>query len=162
MAILLTVMSLVLTALLFRYLEEHPEKENWFLCGALVLSVAGLIYITFKPYPMDSNAEGKLIVDPQKMMNDGYGDIGKMIGFILARFVEKNWIRFKPLKKSVLNIGICLLGLIPMVLLKKFVNPLIVAWLGSHWGKLVFSVIYVCYYLALFPIVLKMIDRKQR
>ena len=39
---------------------------------------------------MEMNEEGKLIVDPQKMMNDGYGDIGKVIGFIIARFVEKN------------------------------------------------------------------------
>ena len=39
-------------------------------------------------------------MDPQKMMNDGYGDIGKMMGFIIARFVEKTWIRFKSLRKG--------------------------------------------------------------
>ena len=38
---------------------------------------------------MDLNAEEKLIVDPQKMMNDGYGDLGKMMGFIIARYVER-------------------------------------------------------------------------
>ena len=58
------------------------------------------MYITVKPYPMTLNAEGKLLVDPQKMMNDGYGDIGKMMGFIIARFVEKTWIRFKSLRKG--------------------------------------------------------------
>ena len=111
---------------------------------------------------MDLNAEGKLIVDPQKMMNDGYGDIGKVMGFVLARYIEKKWIRFEPLKKSWMNVALCLVGLIPMPLLKQFVNPLIVGWLGSHWGKLLFSVLYAFYYIAFFPLVLKFIGRREQ
>ena len=121
-----------------------------------------IIYITFKPYPMDLNAEGKLIVDPQKMMNDGYGDLGKVIGFIIARWVEKKWIRFRPLRGGWRGAVVCLLGLIPMVLLKQYLSPVIRSWLGSHWGKLVFSVIYAFYYIALFPLLLKLIGSKTR
>ena len=110
---------------------------------------------------MDMNAEGKLIVDPQKMMNDGYGDLGKMIGFVIARFVEKRWIRFQPLKKDWKSALLCLAGLVPMILLKQYLSPLMQEWLGSHWGKLVFSVIYVGYPIALFPLVLKWIGKAQ-
>ncbi|MBR1708639.1 MAG: phosphatase PAP2 family protein [Clostridia bacterium] len=155
-AITLSVLSLIVTAKLFQYLDEHPEKEDWFLLGGFILCWAGILYITVKRYPMDINAEGKLLVDPQKMMNDGYGDIGKVIGFIIARFVEKKWIRFKPLKSGWKSVVICLLGLIPMVLLKTYLRPVMTAWLGSHWGKLAFSVIYAFYYIALFPLVLKL------
>ena len=48
----------------------------------------------------------------------------------------------------------------PMVLLKKFVSPMIVQWLGSHWGKLCFSILYVCYYITLFPLILKLVGGK--
>ncbi len=100
-------------------------------------------------------------MDPQKMMNDGYGDLGKMMGFLVARYVEKTWIRFKPLKKSWKSVVICLIGLALMIPLKKNVSPIIVGWLGSHWGKLLFSMIYVFYYIALFPLILKLIGKQE-
>ena len=90
-----SVLSLFFTAKLFRYLDAHPEKENRLLLAGFVFCCLALVYITLKPYPMDYTAGGKLLVDPQKMMNDGYGDTGKMMGFIIARFVEKTWIRFE-------------------------------------------------------------------
>jgi len=161
-ALLLTVLSLFVTAKLFQYLEKNPDKEDWILLGTFLVCWLGILYITLKPYPMDLSAEGKLIVDPQKMMNDGYGDIGKVMGFVLARYIEKKWIRFEPLKNSWTNVALCLVGLIPMPLLKQFVNPLIVGWLGSHWGKLLFSVIYAFYYIAFFPLILKFIGKREQ
>ena len=158
--ITISVLSLILAAKLFQYLDRHPDRENWFLLGGFLLCWAGILYITVKSYPMELNAEGKLIVDPQKMMNDGYGDIGKVIGFIIARYVEKKWIRFEPIKNGWKGTLLCLLGLIPLVLLKKLLSPVITGWLGSHWGKLVFSILYAFYYIALFPLVLKLCGKK--
>jgi hypothetical protein len=156
-AISISVLSLIMAAELFKYLALHPEKEDLFLLGGLVFCCAALVYITFKPYPMTLNAEGKLIVDPQKMMNDGYGDLGKMMGFLIARYVEKTWIRFKPLRNGWKSVVICVIGLAVMVPLKKQVNPMIVQQLGSHWGKLLFNILYASYYIALFPLILKFI-----
>lgn len=158
--ITISVLSLILAAKLFQYLDRHPDREDWFLLGGFLLCWAGILYITVKSYPMELNAEGKLIVDPQKMMNDGYGDIGKVIGFIIARYVEKKWIRFEPIKNGWKGTLLCLLGLIPLVLLKKLLSPVITGWLGSHWGKLVFSILYAFYYIALFPLVLKLCGKK--
>ena len=158
-AICVSVLCLILTSKLFTYLEAHPEKENTLLLGGFIFCWAAIAYITLKPYPMDLNAEGKLIVDPQKMMNDGYGDLGKMMGFIIARYIEKTWIQFKPLKRDWRSALVCAVGLVLMVLLKQYISPVLVGWLGSHWGKLLFSVIYTGYYIALFPLVLKLLGR---
>jgi len=156
-----SVLGVIFAWKLFEYLDRHPEKEDLFLLIGFILCWLGIAYITFKRYPMDYNAEGKLIVDPQKMMNDGYGDIGKVMGFIVARFVEKRWINFKPLKQGVKNVVICLVGLVLMVLLKQYLSPLMKEWFGSHWGKLLFSVIYTFYYIALFPLVLKLVGKSE-
>ena len=133
-ALLITVLSLFLTARLFAWLEVNPEKENLLLLGGFIFCCLSLLYITVKPYPMTLNAEGKLLVDPQKMMNDGYGDIGKMM-------------------------GICLIGRIPVVLMKDHFRPVLVSAFGSHWGKLFFSIIYAFYYIAFFPMILKLTGR---
>ena len=157
---LLSLLSLYGTSKLFAYLDEHPEKENMLLLAGLLFCCVALFYITVKSYPMDYDAEGNLLVDPQKMMNDGYGDIGKMIGFVIARFVEKTWIRFEPLGNSMGGILICLAALIPMVLMKDYVRPVLVEMFGSHWGKLFFSIVYTFYYIALIPFVLKRMGRQ--
>lgn len=155
----ISVFALIVTTKLFEYLDSHPEKEDWFLLGAFLLCCAAIAYITLKAYPMDYDSEGKLIVDPQKMMNDGYGDLGKMMGFCIARYIEKKWIRFQPLEKNWKSALLCVIGLVPVVLLKEFIRPFLTSALGPHWGRLLFSVIHACYYIALFPLLLKLIGK---
>ncbi|MDO4803908.1 MAG: phosphatase PAP2 family protein [Lachnospiraceae bacterium] len=160
--ITISVLSLILTAKLFAYLDIHPEMEDKLLIGGFIFICISLIYISVKPYPMELNGNGDLIVDPQKMMNDGFGDLGKMMGFIIARFVEKRWIRFKPTGLNGKGIALGLVGLVGLWLLKTYLNPVIVGALGSHWGKLLFSVIYTFYYIALFPLILKLCTGGER
>ncbi len=161
-AIFLSVLSLICTAKLMAYLDRHPEKEDWFLLGGFLLGWAGILYISLKAYPMDLDSNGKVLVDPVKMMNDGYGDLGKFIGFTAARFVEKKWIRFRPLKKGWQSLLLCLIGLVPVVLLKSLVRPVLTGALGNHWGKLLFSMIHVFWFIALFPLILKLLGRAMK
>ena len=46
-------------------------------------------------------------------------------------------------------------------LLKDYFSPLMKEWFGPHWGKLFFSVIYTFYYIALFPLVIKLINKNK-
>ena len=157
--ITISILSLILAAKLFQYLTVHPEKEDMFLLAGFVICCLALLYFKVKPYPMEMNAEGQLIVDPQKMMNDGFGDVGKMMGFIIGRTIEKRWIKFKATGLGVKSVIICLIGLVPMWLLKTYLSPALVAALGSHWGKLLFSIIHACYYIALFPAILNIYNK---
>ena len=45
-----------------------------------------------------------------------------------------------------------------MVLLKRYFSPVMRQWLGAHWGKLAFSVLYAGYAVALFPLLLKLVS----
>ena len=161
-AIFLSVLSLICTAKLMAYLDRRPERENWFLLGGFLLAWAGILYISLKAYPTDLDSNGKILVDPVKMMNDGYGDLGKVIGFTAARFVEKTWVRFRPLKKGWKSLLLCLIGLVPVVLLKGLVRPMLTEALGNHWGKLLFSVIHVFWFITLFPLILKLLGRAMK
>lgn len=38
---------------------------------------------------------------------------------------------------------------------------MMIGWFGSHWGKLFFSIIYAFYYIAFFPMILKLIGKKE-
>ncbi len=149
-----SILSLILISRLFSYLEIHPEKENLFLLISFLFGWAALAYITFKPYPM-TYVEGKLLVDPQRMMNDGYADIGLFIIFPIARFIERKWINFTPAGFSGKGIAVCLIGLIPMWLIISYLHAPLDAAFGSHWGHFMYQFIYVMFYIAAWPAVIR-------
>ena len=139
----------------------HPEKEDIFLIVSFIVGWIGIVYITFKPYPMDY-VDGKLLVDPQKMMNDGYGDICLLIAFPVARFIEKKLIRFDStgFKRTSLLVGI--VGLVPLFLMIKLMKATLDGLLGTHWGHFTYSFIVVLYCVALWPLVIKLTENRRR
>ena len=155
-----SVFWLIIVAKIFTYLDEHPEKENLLLLICFIVGWLGIAYITFKPYPMDY-VDGKLLVDPQKMMNDGYGDICLLIAFPVARYIEKRWIGFQApgLKGAGLAAGI--VGLIPLFLMIKFMRPALDGVLGTHWGNFANTFIIVLYCIALWPLVIKAVSKTE-
>ena len=155
-----SVFWLIIVAKIFTYLDEHPEKESLLLLICFIVGWLGIAYITFKPYPMDY-VDGKLLVDPQKMMNDGYGDICLLIAFPVARYIEKRWIGFQApgLKGAGLAAGIA--GLIPLFLMIKFMRPALDGVLGTHWGHFANTFIIVLYCIALWPLVIKAVSKTE-
>ena len=155
-----SVFWLIIVAKIFTYLDEHPEKENLLLLICFIVGWLGIAYITFKPYPMDY-VDGKLLVDPQKMMNDGYADICLLIAFPVARYIEKRWIGFQApgLKGAGLAAGI--VGLIPLFLMIKFMRPALDGVLGTHWGHFANTFIIVLYCIALWPLVIKAVSKTE-
>ena len=138
---------------LFGYLKENPEKENLFLAIGVVLGIAALVYISLKSYPMDY-VDGKLLVDPQKMMKDGFGDIGALIALCVGRFIEKTWIQFKP-TCSKRNVAAGLVGAVIAFCLMGILGAPMQALFGLHWGCLVEKSFIILFIVALWPAVMK-------
>ena len=100
--------------------------------------------------------DGKLLVDPQKMMNDGYGDICLLIAFPVARFIEKRWVRFQSTGFKGRGLAVSVLGLIPLFLMIRYLRAPLDGLLGSHWGHFTYTFIVVLYSVALWPLVIKL------
>ena len=144
---------------IFAYVERDPEKEDLFLIGGVLFGFAAIAYVTFKPYPL-TYVEGKLLVDPQKMMNDGYGDIAFLIAFCIGRFIERRWIRFRPTGISTKGIIVCAVGMVIFVLMNNNIGRPLDQMLGSHWGHFARRAITVFYYIALYPLVIKLVMKQ--
>ena len=144
----------------FSYIENKPEKENILLGAGLVFTVLALLYITFKPYPMDYSGE-KLLVDPQKMMNDGYKDLGSIFGFVIGRFIEKKWIKFQETGLNVKGIIVSIAGIIILAMMSKFLKAPFAEALGSHWGGFSLRAFIAIFVIAIYPIALKLLCGKK-
>ena len=150
----LSVCVLWAVARLMTYFDAHPEKVDVFLLYGIVISVLMLVYITFKSYPM-TYKDGRLLVDPKKMMSDGYGDIGKMLGFFVGLYVERHWVRFRAPGATAKGVFVCLLGIATLSLVVAFVKPWMYTMLPRHWGKLGYNLVYHMYIVCGFPFVLR-------
>ena len=104
--------------------------------GILVV-VAVLIYIQVKPYPMDY-VDGKLLVDPQNMMNDCFKACGAFLGILLGSYVERHYIHYEipyGYKNLPVQAGVSVTLL--FVWKTYFEKATVIPVLGGHWGNLV-------------------------
>ena len=143
---------------LFGYLAKHPEKENIFLIAGIVFGIASLIYVSLKSYPMDY-VDDKLLVDPQKMMKDCFGDVGMMMSFCVGRFIEKTWIKFEPAFTKA-NLAAGLVGAVFTFFLIETLKTPLRELLGLHWGTFASNAIIMLFIVALWPAAMKAVLKK--
>ena len=112
--------------------------------GILVV-IAVLIYIQVKPYPMDY-VDGKLLVDPQRMMNDCFKAYGAFLGLLLGSYVERHYIHYEiPVGYKNLPIQAGVSVALLFIWKAYFEKATIIPALGGHWGNLIsrFSMVFI-------------------
>ena len=75
-------------------LNGNRNKSLIMLVIAIVLSIVTIMYIENKAYPMDYDAAGRLIVNPDEMKPDSYMGIGLLFGWSLGNLIEERCIKF--------------------------------------------------------------------
>ena len=139
---------------LFTVLEAHPELENRFLLAGFLFGAVALAYISCKSYPMDYGADGQLLVKPSKMMQDGFKDIGLLMGLCAARFVEKRWVCFRIAGLKARGLVLASLGFVLLFLMQAGLTPFLKSAFGGNWGRLLAHFILVFFAIALWPAVI--------
>lgn len=121
----------------------------------ILATVGVLLYITLKPYPMDY-VDGKLLVDPQKMMNDSFKGCGGFLAFLIGGYIERHFIRYEiPQGSKALPILSCV-GFGLMLAWKELLAPAtITPLLGGHWGNLVAHFLMVMFAVTIWPLVIR-------
>lgn len=159
--ILLGVLSVYIGHKVFAYLDKHPENDAKVMIIFALMGILTMVYITYKPYPMDYNADGKLIVDPVKMQIDAWGDAGAFAPFILAWYVESRFVKFEPTGFNVKGVILCIVGMIPLHYIIWNLGGVMQGILGPHAGKLASKSIMLFYIVVFWPIVIKLFSRKR-
>lgn len=150
------VVLIALVGVAQKALENNERAKDILTLVGIAAMIGALLYITLKPYPMDYNNEGKLLVDPQKMMNDSFKACGGFLGFLIGSFVERHYIHFEIPKGSYRLPILACIGFALMFAWKELFAPAtIVAGLGGHWGNFIARCVMVLFALIVWPIVIK-------
>ena len=124
--------------------DADRKRDLYVLVGGVVLGIAAAIFYIYKPYPLDYAADGTLIVDPSKMINDSFHGIGTLAGYSIGRFIERRGFDFENELEARTRIICAVVALVPLwgwtVLMQ---SDLVSAWLAPVRGVVMFSGIYL-------------------
>ena len=132
-----------------RYLDSHPDKDWVILLVASIITIAVLIYVTFKSYPQ-TYVDGMLLVDPATMRINSYKDPGTFFGIVLAWFIERRYIKFNNDGTTYQKVMRSIIGILLMIAyhcivvnaIGKLINSNIIHFLLRASLPLIFICLY--------------------
>jgi hypothetical protein len=152
---------------LIGYLENKIRDNNKILdilslVGILAV-IASLVYIQLKPCPMAYDSTGALLVDPQKMMNDGFKACGAFLGFIIGSIIERYVIHYEiPVGSKSLPFMTCIGVGLAMAWKDLFAPATIVIAFGGHWGNFISRFLMLIFVMCIWPAVIQNKCKKEK
>ncbi len=97
---------------LLAFVQKNKDNDTIVFAAAALLAAFFAAFILLKPYPIDKDSAGNILVSPQKMQNDAFFDLAFALGFVHAWFLERRFVKFSTdnlnAKKRVLRLAVCL------------------------------------------------------
>ena len=158
MAVSLLVMWLTLK--LTVWLGKNPEKDRLVLCIGLVLVLALGLYAALKSYPVDYDANGKIIVDGAKMANDTFKAVGWVSAFLIGWILEKRFVGFSTDIKMERRFSRGVFGIMGFYAISFILNTLLRKWISGPAGTIITCFLQMFYITFLFPWIMKKAEGK--
>lgn len=152
-------LTVFLCGRLLRWMEGGDNRDLIALGVSLAAGVLLLLYFTFKPYPMDYNEAGALIVDPVKMQPDAYAGIGEMWGFFIGMVLERRFVRFDVSGSIPVRAARGAVGALLLWATTKLRQPF-TALMGPLFGYLVWFMLVMVFVLFLYPLLFTAAERR--
>lgn len=151
---LVTSLVSFLTYKLINWMTLKKDSDIKFLIFIIILSIINILYIEFKPYPMDY-VNGKLLVDPAKMIADAFEGIGALLAFSIGNLLENRFINFNVEKRNKRQIAVVIISLILLYFWIKysvnFFDPILGRCLAkfiSFFVRTIFAIFVVPFFLS--------------
>ena len=151
--LLVGILSIAAVSRLLAWVDAGEGRDVRVLVVALVVAVAFVAYAYLKPYPMDYDASGALMVDPVKMQVDCFKAAGVFVGAVLGWFLEQRYVKFEvdPKKFGWRRMALrFVVGMAVVLALYACTRPLGAVLVDDRWCELVknFVLVFGAAYLA--------------
>lgn len=134
--------------------EGNEKLEDKLTIPEIILVVLAIIYVKFKPYPMDY-VDGKLLVDPNKMVNDSFKVFGSVTAFLVGFWIDRHYIHYTiPVGHKNLPVLTAVGSGIIFSWKLYFAGQIIVTLLGKQIGNFTANFIDTFFAIVIFPIII--------
>ena len=136
---------------LLNLIDAHPEKDWVVLLIGGGIAVAVAIYAALKPYPMDYDAAGELLVDGAKMAKDTFKAVGWGLGYLIGWVLERRKIGFSTDVTMITRASRLVAGLLCHYAISLILVPLLKTWIPEPAGVVVSCFIQMFFIVFIFP-----------
>lgn len=144
-----------IVGLVMKKTEGNEKMHDMMTIGGFVAIIAVILYIKLKSYPMDY-VDGKLLVDPQAMMNDTFKACGMLFGFLVGSWIERHYLHYEIPTNSPNLPALTVVGFMIVFAWKEWFGPAtIVAAFGSHWGNFIARALMYIFGMVIWPMFIK-------
>ena len=150
-----------LTLKLMQWVKSHPEKDLPVVCIGVGLAVAVAVYAAIKPYPVDKDATGKILVEGAKMANDTFKGVGWCIAFLTGWILERRFVQFSTDISMMKRITRLTIGLTSYYVVSLIFVPLIKNGISGAPGTFVSCYLQMFYVSFIFPWLLKRFEKQE-
>ena len=144
-----------LTMKMMQWIKNHSEKDLLVVCIGVGLAILVAIYAAVKPYPVDTDAAGKVLVDGAKMANDTFKGVGWCAAFLTGWILERRFVQFSTNISMMKRITRLTVGLLTYYVVSLIFVPLIKNGISGVPGTFVSCYLQMFYVSFIFPWVLK-------
>lgn len=148
-----------LTMKLMQWVKAHPEKDLLVVCIGVGLAIAVAIYAAVKPYPIDKDATGKVLVEGAKMANDTFKGVGWCIAFLTGWILERRFVQFSTDISMMRRITRLTVGLLSYYVVSLIFVPALKNWIPGVPGTFVSCYLQMFYVSFIFPWILKCFEK---
>ena len=148
--------SIVKTIEMLKYYDQKDKKTELLMLGkGLLIAAIAILYFTYKNYPISYDEAGNLLVDPDKMMKDGFAAVGMWMGFIIGMFLERHYIDFNTDASVKMLILRGIIGVISLYFLAHYAKIYLNLYLAPCWAAFMLWFIELFYVSAIYPAIFK-------
>ena len=144
-----------LTMKLMQWVKIHPEKDLFVACIGIGLAIAVAIYASVKPYPVDLDASGKVLVEGVKMANDTFKGVGWCIAFLTGWILERRFVQFSTNISMMKRMTRLTVGLLSYYVVSLIFAPVISECLTGAAGTFISCYLQMFYVSFIFPWMVK-------
>lgn len=146
---------------LMRWIADHPDKDIWVACIGIGIAILIAVYAALKPYPVDLDANGMVLVDGAKMANDTFKGVGWCCAFLSGWILERRFVGFTTEVPAMTRITRLASGLLSYYAVSLILVPLIKSWIPGPAGTLTSCFLQMFYITFIFPWFLKMLEKPE-
>ena len=148
-----------LTLKLMQWVKDHPEKDLWVVCIGVVLAIAVAVFAAVKSYPVDMDANGKVLVDGAKMANDTFKGVGWCVAFLTGWILERRFVQFSTDISMMKRMTRLTVGLLSYYAVSLMLVPAVKGWIAGAPGTFVSCYLQMFYVSFIFPWLLKRFEK---
>ena len=148
-----------LTVKLMQWVKLHPEKDLLVVCIGIGLAIAVAIYAAVKPYPVDKDATGKVLVEGAKMANDTFKGVGYCIAFLTGWILERRFVRYSTDISMIKRMSRLTVGLLSYYVVSLIFVPQIKEFITGAAGTFLSCYLQMFYVAFIFPWLLKRYEK---